>query len=208
MLSGRQRHPSSSANKIPAQQYSTQHSTSKRLLSLSLSRAARDPPAARQTSAGTEPNRSTASRRGTNRRRRRRRRRPRGGGRGGQRGPGGGGPWPEPRRGRARGSSGTRSRGEAGWRGFNGLGVFGWFLLVGGGALPCAVKTDGGRGPRPCGSLPHWSSLHFGLARLDAGIPDFLPSDCIDGRGVKSEATSCRVWRRTFIKMPPFRSLL
>lgn len=41
MLSGRQRHPSSSANKIPAQQYCTQHNTSKRLLSLSLSSSAR-----------------------------------------------------------------------------------------------------------------------------------------------------------------------
>lgn len=168
MLRGRQRHPSSSANKIPAQQYSTQQNTSKRLLSLSLSRAARDPPAARQTSAGTEPNRSTASlagnqpssataaeaaaRRRTRRAARARRRRAMAGAASGS--------WQQ-------WHSLARQGGVAR---FNGLGVFGWFLLVGEGALPCAVKTDGGRGPRPCGSLPHWSSLHFGLVRLDAGI--------------------------------------
>lgn len=59
MLSGRQRHPSSSANKIPAQQYSTQHNTSKRLLSLSLSLEQREthPPPGKPL---REPNRTEA----------------------------------------------------------------------------------------------------------------------------------------------------
>lgn len=88
----------------------------------------------------------------------------------------------EPRRGR--GSSGIRSRG--GVARFNGHGVFGWFL-----GMPSLVLSSTPRGkrrvgeareeegiwvpvPRPCGSLPHWSSLPLeGHVFFQKKIQDF-----------------------------------